>query len=187
MDRQDQRAGIRDLARGTCAATPPPRCASQSKIVDQSGSRHLQRVVHHVAGHRRHAARPTGCSRSNGRASGPASASARPCRRACSRRPPAAPGRPRRSARSCSARHCRAAGRRARSPASQAAYSRLWKTYFAFGKVGTQRPFAQHACSSRNGRCADGCRTRSRSRRSCRPAALKPSSQGCFGKSIGAG
>ena len=24
---------------------------------------------------------------------------------------------------------------------SQAAYSRLWKMYFAFGKVGTQRPF----------------------------------------------
>ena len=35
---------------------------------------------------------------------------------------------------------CRAGCRRARSPPPSAAYSRLWKMYFAFGKVGTQRP-----------------------------------------------
>ena len=42
-------------------------------------------------------------------------------------------------------------------------------------------------CSSRNGRCADGCRTRSRSSRSSARRRLNSSSQRCFGKSIGAG
>src|SRR2546421_8662936 len=70
--------------------------------------------------------------------------------------------------------------------ASQCAYSPLWKMYFAFGKVGTQRPLRSMVfqpvwsmCRCVQKTCVMSSKVRS--------AARKLSSHGCLGKSIGGG